>query len=133
MLQEFFISENRKSHIIRSIIFQQDGAPAHFAVDVRQYLDYHFPNRWIGRCGSIRWSLRSPDLTPLDIFLWGHVKYIVYKDPIKNLAELRRRTNNEIKSISKQTLCNVFLNIVRRMNLCISADGDHFEHLIYFN
>jgi hypothetical protein len=70
MLQEFFIPEIRKLHSIRSIIFQQDGAPAHFAVDVRQYLDYHFPNRWIGKGDPIRWIPRSPDLTLL-IFSYG--------------------------------------------------------------
>jgi hypothetical protein len=55
MLQEFFIPEIRKLHSIRSIIFQQDGAPAHFAIDVRQYMDYHFPDRWVGRGGPVRW------------------------------------------------------------------------------
>ncbi|CAF1680033.1 unnamed protein product, partial [Adineta ricciae] len=68
MLQNFFLPE-------------QDGAPPHFAVDVRQYLDHQFPQRWIGRGGPIRWAPRSPDLTPLDFFLWGHLKNIVYKTP----------------------------------------------------
>jgi hypothetical protein len=27
---------------------QQDGAPAHFAVSVRDVLNEHFPGRWIG-------------------------------------------------------------------------------------
>mgnify|MGYP001047299604 CR=1 FL=1 len=130
MLQTFFLPEVRKLHKVRSILFQQDGAPAHFAIDVRQYLDQHFPNRWIGRGGPIRWAPRSPDLTPLDFFLWGHVKNIIYKSPVKNLIELKTRINNEIKSISKETLCNVFLNIKKRMQLCIESDGDHFEHLL---
>ena len=110
--------------------FQQDGAPPHFAVDVRQYLDHQFPQRWIGRGGPIRWGPRSPDLTPLDFFLWGHLKNIVYKTPVKDLTELRRRINNEIESISKETLCNVFFNIVKRMHLCVQSDGNHFEHLL---
>ena len=36
----------------------------------------------------------------------------------------------EMKSISKGTLNNVFLNTVKRMNRCISVDDDHFEHLL---
>ncbi|CAF3832996.1 unnamed protein product [Rotaria magnacalcarata] len=52
--KEFFVPEIRKLHRIPSIIFQQDGAPPHFAVDVRQYLNHHFPGRWIGRGGPIR-------------------------------------------------------------------------------
>ena len=120
----------RKLHKVWSLIFQQDGAPAHFSTDVRQYLDNHFPNRWIVRGGPIRWAPRSPDLTPLGFFLWGHVKSNIYKTRVKNLTELKRRINNEIKSISKETLSDVFSNIVKRMNLCISVDGHHFEHLL---
>ena len=48
MLQEFFIPEVRK---MRSIVFQQDGAPPHFAADVRRFLDETFPGRWIGTGG----------------------------------------------------------------------------------
>ena len=126
----FFIGEIRKLHKVRSIIFQQDGAPPHFARDVRQYLDSQFPQRWIGRGGPIRWALRSPDLTPLDFFLWDHLKNIIYQTPIKNLNELKMRIQNEVKSISKDTLCNVFENISKRMELCIEMEGNHFENLL---
>ncbi|XP_025264625.1 uncharacterized protein LOC112637997 [Camponotus floridanus] len=50
------------------IWFQQDGAPAHYGRGVREYLNEVFPNKWIGRRGSIEWPLRSPDLSPLDYF-----------------------------------------------------------------
>lgn len=49
------------------VYFQQDGAPAHYARLVRQYLDIVFPNRWIGRLGPMAWPPRSPDL----IFFMG--------------------------------------------------------------
>ncbi|XP_024869057.1 uncharacterized protein LOC112452865, partial [Temnothorax curvispinosus] len=55
---------------IQNIWFQQDGAPPHYAVVVRQFLTDTFPNRWIGRRGEIEWPPRSPDLSPLDYFLW---------------------------------------------------------------
>jgi hypothetical protein len=77
MLQEFFVPEIRTLRRNRSIMFQQDGAPPNFTVDVRKYLNHQFPDRWIGRDGPIRWAPRSPDLTPLDFFLWGHVKNVV--------------------------------------------------------
>lgn len=50
------------------LIFQQDGAPPHYAANVRTFLDETFPNRWIGRRGPIEWPPRSPDLTPMDFF-----------------------------------------------------------------
>ena len=69
MLRNFFVPEIKRRHKFSSIVFQQDGAPAHFSVNVRQYLDNQFPERWIGRGGSIRWAPSSPDLAPLDFFL----------------------------------------------------------------
>ena len=53
---------------IDTVVFQQDGAPCNYAVIVRDYLDRHFPGRWIGRGGKQSWAARSPDLTTLDFF-----------------------------------------------------------------
>jgi len=45
------------------MFFQQDGAPAHNAIIVRQKLNEMFPNRWIGTYGVVPWPARSPDLS----------------------------------------------------------------------
>jgi Transposase. len=45
--------------------FQLDGCPAHFGRNVRNWLNTHFPEKWIGRGGIVAWPPRSPDLTPL--------------------------------------------------------------------
>lgn len=54
-----------------NLYFQQDGAPAHDAIIVRQYLNQIFPNRWIGNYDVTPWPARSTDFTPLDNFLLG--------------------------------------------------------------
>ena len=51
--------------------FQQDGAPPHWSLNVRDYLDATFPDAWIGRGGPTAWPARSPDITPLDFFFVG--------------------------------------------------------------
>lgn len=51
-----------------NIYYQQDGAPAHNSVIVRDYLDNNFPNHWIGTRGPVFWPARSPDLSILDFF-----------------------------------------------------------------
>jgi len=52
------------------IIFQQDGAGPHNARIVTNFLNNEFPGRWMDRYGPIRWPARSPDLNPLDFFIW---------------------------------------------------------------
>jgi hypothetical protein len=43
-----------------------------------------FPNAWIGKGGPIFWPTRSPDLTPMEIFLWGYVRNIMYGEKIRD-------------------------------------------------
>ena len=69
-------------HDRQVLIFQHDGAPAHFAPPVKTWLDENYRDRWIGRNGPIRWPPRSPDLTPLDFYLWGRLKSLVYTGTI---------------------------------------------------
>ena len=56
------------------LVFQHDGCPAHFRLDVREHLNSSFPDSWIGRGGPTEWPARSPDLTPLDFYVWGRAK-----------------------------------------------------------
>ena len=72
MLEEFVYPQ--VNELQPDIIFQLDGAPPHWGLDVRASLNEQFPGRWIGRDGPTPWPPRSPDLTPLDFFLWGYVK-----------------------------------------------------------
>ncbi|GFU09823.1 hypothetical protein TNCV_1292131 [Trichonephila clavipes] len=37
-----------------------------------------FGDRLISRFGPVNWPPRSCDLTPLDYFLWGYVKSLVF-------------------------------------------------------
>ena len=54
-------------------IYQQDGAPPHWKLTVRAYLNDNLTRRWIGRASGeknvvLKWPPRSPDLTPCDFF-----------------------------------------------------------------
>ena len=62
-----------------AMYFQHDGAPSLYTRHVMQHLNDTFPNRWIGRGGTINWPPRSPDLTQLDFCLWGLIKSEVYR------------------------------------------------------
>jgi hypothetical protein len=60
--------------------------------------------RWIGRGGPIAWPPRSPDLTPLDFFLWGYVKSIVYQVKIKDLQHLTVRIRDAVATVTPNML-----------------------------
>ena len=111
--------------------FQQDGAPPHYAVPVREWLNERFPRRWIGRRGIQEWPARSPDLTPLDFFLWGYLKTEVYKTPVHDLPELRARISRECRNITRETFEKVRREFENRLYYCLANNGSHFEHVTY--
>lgn len=116
----------------RRMWFQHDGAPAHFFRDVRQLLDEQYPNRWIGRGGPITWPARSPDLSPLDYFLWGTMKDLIYTTPVESEEDLVGRI--AVAAGDVQEMPNVFENVRRslddRCRKCIEVNGANFEHLL---
>lgn len=111
--------------------YQQDGAPAHFARDVRTFLNRQFPNQWIGRAGPFLWPPRSPDLNPLDFFLWGYIKDIVYSEAPTTRLNMMDRIRRACESITPEILRNVKSNFRRRLLLCLENNGTQFEHLLY--
>ena len=116
----------------RDMWYMQDGAPAHWAVIVRQHLNAYFGNRWIGREGPIAWPARSPDFNPLDFFYWGHMKNLVYSTPVATLDELQQRiqfTSGIVQNVMGD-FRQVRENFRRRMQLCIQENGGHVEHLL---
>jgi hypothetical protein len=55
------------------IYFQHGGVESHYTWHVRQYSHECFPNLWLG-CRPHVWSLRSPELPPLDYYHWSYLK-----------------------------------------------------------
>ena len=86
--------------------FQLDGAPAHWGLIVRETLHAEFPDRWIGRDGPIMWPARSPDITPLDFFLWGYLKTKVFRTPVGSVEELKVGIQDAVDSVRAEMLVN---------------------------
>jgi hypothetical protein len=70
--------------------FQQDDAPPHYHRDVRSYLNENLPGLWIGQRGSVEYPPRSPNLPPLNFYLWGSLKDVVYHKKSPTLETLRK-------------------------------------------
>nr|XP_022908494.1 uncharacterized protein LOC111419849 [Onthophagus taurus] len=109
--------------------FMHDGCPAHFSRNVRDFLDNAFRQKWIGRGGPIPWPPRSPDLNPLDFFLWGFMKDRVYATEVNTIDELRHRITAATEDI-RPRFPRLSLNWIRRAQLCVEMQGQHFEHML---
>ena len=94
---------------------------------MRRALDRHFPCRWIGRGGPIAWPARSPDITPLDFFMWGFVKDNVFKTPVNDLSELTQRISDATKLKNKTMLKNSWRELRGRLEFLQENEGRHYE------
>ncbi|GFS60738.1 helicase domino [Trichonephila clavipes] len=89
--------------------FQQDGSPCHTVRATIDLLKDTFGDRLISRFGPVNWP-PSCDLTPLDYFLWGYVKSLVYADKPQTLDHLEDNIRRVIADIRPQMLEKVFKN-----------------------
>lgn len=124
--------EDLPLNIRMQMYYQHDGAPAHFARQVRQHLDEMFPGRWIGRGGPTSWPPRSPDLTPLDYCLWGWFKDEVYKVKVDTRDALIQRIRNTAGDIKQRhaAIKRATGALFRRSRKCLEANGGIFENLL---
>ncbi|GBM89640.1 hypothetical protein AVEN_260660-1 [Araneus ventricosus] len=95
---------------------------------VQQYIRNTCQQPATGYGGCIEWPPRSPDLNPLDFFLWGYNKQRLYATPPPTLRELRKRITDACASVSPAMLYNVQREVQSRVQMCIVAEGHHFEH-----
>lgn len=113
------------------VIFQHDGATPHFSLLARNHLNANFVN-WIGRGGPVNWPPRSPDFSPLDYFLWGHMKTKVYQHKVDTKEELLVKIFNEFEIIKNNPdiIRKAIENILRRAECCVHCEGGNFEQFI---
>jgi len=114
-------------------LFQQDGAPPHWYLTVRMFLNEHLPNRRIGRAGQndrvfCKWPPRSPDLTFCDFFLWGYVKGRVYIPPLPaTMDELQECITAAVNSVTPDMLQRVWSELDYHIDVCRVTKGGHIE------
>lgn len=112
------------------LMWQQDGAPYHKGNNVRGYLNLHYV-RWIGENGTISWPARSPDLTPLDFFLWGTLKEIVYKQRPTTVNDVQRRIREAVAHLNETNFVSNAINHLEAVyTTCIAQNGGHIENLL---
>ncbi|GFV21935.1 putative transposable element [Trichonephila clavipes] len=113
MITNFFIPE-LNNHDVQELWFQQDGATCHTARATIDLLKDTLGDRLISRFGPVNWPPRSCDLTPLDYFLWGYVKSLIYADKPQTLDHSEDNIRRVIDDIRPQMLEKVIENWTSR-------------------
>ncbi|GFT89689.1 uncharacterized protein TNCV_3137751 [Trichonephila clavipes] len=115
----------------KELWFQQDGATCHTARATIELLKDTFGDRLISRFGPVNWPQRSCDLTPLDYFLWGYVKSLVYADKPQTLDHLEDNIRRVIADIRPQMLEKVIQNWTSRLDYIRASRGSPMPEIIF--
>ena len=131
MLEGFVLPELERQHYpISRLWFQQDGATPHTTRGVLAFLAGAFPGKVISKKGDVPWPPRSPDLSPLDFFLWGHLKDRVYGQPVRSLRSLRERITQAIQQLPIRSLRAALEQLPLRARWCLRRRGRQMEGML---
>ncbi|GFY01794.1 uncharacterized protein TNCV_1467861 [Trichonephila clavipes] len=130
MITNFFIPE-LNNHDVQELWFQQDGATCHTARATIDLLKDTFGDCLISRFGPVNWPPRSCDLTPLDYFLSGYVKSLVYADKPQTLDHLEVNIRCVIEDIRPQMLEKVIENWTSRLDYIRASRGSPMPEIIF--
>lgn len=119
---------------MQHVWFQQDGASPHTALETREVVRELFASQTVGKFLAIWWPPRSPDITPMDFFLWGYIKEIVFEgnDPPTSVAILKAQIQLAFDKIRADTglFMRVWSCLLHRCNMIINKNGERIERTI---
>lgn len=113
--------------------FMHDGAPPHKIEDVKNMLNENFPNRWIGNGGTVEWPSQSPDLNPMDFYVWGCIKQAIdVNREINTLEEFKAQIYEAFDSFRQDSahfdMTSTLMDLV--IAFCIEANGGVIKRLL---
>ena len=100
--------------------------------------NYHYPGTIcvITIFGQIYFEIsrfcfcHSPDLNPLDFTFWGQSMQKVWEVKPSTIPELKTVVEEYFAGLTPDFINKCVGNIRKRAELCIQANGSHFEHLL---
>ena len=109
----------------RPYVFQQDSAPAHASKMTQAWLLNNVPNHW----SPDLWPPNSPDLNPLDHFMWGVLETKTNNRFHPNMDSIRQSVIEEFSLLERDLVikaCKVFRT---RIEQVIALNGGYTEQL----
>ncbi|GFT17863.1 uncharacterized protein TNCV_4910431 [Trichonephila clavipes] len=132
------LASNELLHRCIRCVTQNANESLHSIIWARATIDLlkdTFGDRLISRFGPVSWWTvwppRSCDLTPLDYFLWGYVKSLVYADKPQTLDHLEDNIRRVIADIRPQMLEKVFENWTSRLDYIRASRGSPIPEIIF--
>jgi len=123
LLKTYLLPECRRAMILNSC----KTVSSHRAKVTQQFLRENIPDF----IAADEWASYSPDLNPLDYYIWGILQDLVYEGrwlPFANLQDLKEAIkNNDRRSPLRQ--CENPLHNAKRLNAVRKQNGGAIQHI----
>ena len=87
----------------------------------------HFQTGGMGTDGTTPWPPRSPDITPLEFFLWRYVKNNLFSTPVPDITNLKARITDAFVTTNEDVLENTWRETDYRLDVLRAAKEAHVE------
>jgi [histone H3]-lysine36 N-dimethyltransferase SETMAR len=99
-----------------------DNAPAHRSAKVLEFLDQQ-------RITKLEHPPYSPDLAPLDFFVFPRLKKALRGRSFSNRQHIGQAISEVLEAFTEDDWLSCFQQWKSRLQQCIDAGGEYFEHL----
>jgi len=78
------------------------------------------------------WPPNSPDLNPLDYYVWGAMleRYKSFQPKPENIDELKKVLQLIWDQLPQDLVNKAILSFSKRLWACVKTGGGHFEHML---
>lgn len=129
---EYYIERVLKNHLLPHVsklyedqpyCFQQDSAPAHKAKKTQAWCAENLPDF----ITTDEWPASSPDLNPLDFFVWGYMLQQIKSTKGLNLEQFKKLLIDIWEQIPQDMVRASCDGFTKRLRKVIKEKGDRFE------
>lgn len=119
MLSTIFLPDCHRIFNNWQFTFQQDSASAHRAQRTIAFLRQNVPDF----ISPDEWPPKSPDMNPVDYFVWGKLQEAVYSVPIRDLEHLKERIHLCWNALPQRHINAAILGWRNRLQMCVNENG----------
>lgn len=107
-----------------NFLLHQDSAPSHTSGATRQFLDSKIAGKYVTK---EEWIPNSPDVAPMDYFVWGWMRKRVETKKVSSIGSLKRALKQAWDELPQEYIDNALASWPRRIYMIYKAKGNNIE------
>ena len=122
VLKKFLARDARRLYPKGDFLFHHDSAPSHRSAYTKEWMKSRM--RFIS---EDKWMAKSPDCAPMDYFVWGYLKRLLWNSKPKDTAGLKRALKRAWKKLPQKMINNALAAWPKRVLKVYKNKGSYIE------